>query len=125
GGGGRQPHREMPRIEDGNLKEGWIHIDARHVTGNHPAGHGDLYAPGTTRQQITKAAEDVVKYGTRQSQPGRQLQTFEMKAKVNGQKDLIRVIVDSADGNRVISAFPVRGTTNHVPSPTGTPPATP
>ncbi|WP_375744181.1 FG-GAP-like repeat-containing protein [Corallococcus interemptor] len=125
GGGGRSPHRDKPRIDDGNLKEGWIHIDARHVTGNHPAGHGDLFAPGTTRQQISKAAEDVVKYGTRKSNPRTQLQTFEMKTTVNGQKDLIRVIVDSDDGNRVISAFPVRGTTNHVPTPAGTPPATP
>ncbi|RKG90332.1 hypothetical protein D7W82_04445 [Corallococcus sp. CA049B] len=112
-------------MEDGNLKEGWIHIDARHVTGNHPAGRGDLYAPGTTRQQISKAAEDVVKYGNRKSDPSMRMQTFEMKTKVNGQKDLIRVIVDSKDGNRVITAFPVRGTINHVPTPAGTPPVTP
>jgi len=32
-----------------------------------------------------------------------------MKVKINGVKDLVRVIVDSDDANRVITMFPVRG----------------
>lgn len=103
------PHRTPPHIEDGNLKEGWTHIDGRHVTGNHPSGPGDLFAPGTTRAQLDEAAQQLVKKGTRVSDPNRQLQVFERRIKVNGLRDRVRVIVDSQDANRVISIFPVRG----------------
>ena len=34
--------RGQPRIEDGNAREGWRHIDERHVTGNAPGGPGGL-----------------------------------------------------------------------------------
>jgi len=37
------------------------------------------------------------------------MQTFEKDIVVNGKKDLVRIIVDSGDGNRVITMFPVRG----------------
>ncbi len=103
------PHRTPPRIEDGNLREGWTHIDARHVTGDHPSGPGDLFAPGTTRAQLDDAAQQLVRKGTRVSDPNRQLQVFEKRIKVNGLRDRVRVIVDSQDANRVISIFPVRG----------------
>ena len=105
----RIPHRTEPRIEDGNLHEGWIHIESRHITGNHPNGPGDLFAPGTTRKQIEEAAKILVKKGTRISDPSRRIQTFEKVIKVNGKRDLVRVIVDSDDFNRVITIFPVRG----------------
>ncbi|NNB97255.1 hypothetical protein HI113_25455 [Corallococcus exiguus] len=105
----RIPQRLKPHLEDGNLREGWIHVDARHITGNHPDGPGDLFPPGTTRAQVTKAAEEVIKYGNRMSPPNRQMQAFQMKMVVNGRKDLIRAVVDSADGNRVITVFPVLG----------------
>ncbi|WP_433131723.1 DUF6531 domain-containing protein [Micromonospora sp. CA-240977] len=104
----RIPHRSTPRMEDGNLKEGWIHVDARHVSGNHPSGPGDLFASGTTRDQLTAAAETIVQRGTRVSDPARRLQTFEKKLKINGVRDWVRVIVDSDDANRVITIFPVR-----------------
>ncbi|MEU4475645.1 DUF6531 domain-containing protein, partial [Micromonospora sp. NPDC023888] len=104
----RVPHRSTPRMEDGNLKEGWIHVDARHVSGNHPNGPGDLFASGTTRDQLTAAAETIVQRGTRISDPARRLQTFEKKMKINGVRDWVRVIVDSDDANRVITIFPVR-----------------
>jgi RHS repeat-associated protein len=98
------------RIEDGNLKEGWIHIDARHVTGNHPNGPGDLFAAGTTRRQLEKAAAKIVKKGTRVTEDiTKRMQTFEKKMVVNGKQDLVRVTVDSQDANRVITIFPVRG----------------
>ncbi len=32
----KPPWRGTAKILDGNLKKGWIHIDARHVTGDHP-----------------------------------------------------------------------------------------
>jgi hypothetical protein len=47
-----------PCIENGNLEEGWTHIDARHVTGNHPYGAGDLFASGTTRAQLEQVASN-------------------------------------------------------------------
>ncbi|HEX8704890.1 MAG TPA: hypothetical protein VF815_39015 [Myxococcaceae bacterium] len=105
----RAPHRTPPRIEDGNLNEGWQHIEGRHITGNHPNGSGDLFAPGTTRAQLQKAAEEIVKNGNRISAPGRRLQTFQMKVKINGRSDVIRLVVDSDDANRVITMFPVKG----------------
>ena len=103
------PNRNTPHIEDGNLKEGWIHIDARHVTGNHPSGHGDLFAPGTTRRQLEQAAKNIVSKGRRITvNPNGRMQTFEKDIVVNKRKDLVRVIVDSYDSNRVITIFPVR-----------------
>ncbi len=100
--------RGRANIEDGNAAEGWAHIDARHVTGNAPEGAGDLFAPGTTRGQVQAAAQQVVDSGTRVSRPETRIQTFEGRASVNGQTDVVRVIVDASDG-RVITVFPVRG----------------
>lgn len=100
--------RGRPHIEDGNAVEGWRHIDERHVTGNAPGGHGDLFAPGTTRAQIQAAAEEVVANGTRTSPGGARMQIFQQRMTVNGQSDNILVQVDASDG-RVITIFPVRG----------------
>ncbi len=102
------PPRATPRIEDGNSKEGWIHIDQRHVTGNSAQGPGDLFAKGTTRAQIDAATKKVVLKGTRISDPKYRMQTYEKRIKVNGKVDRVRVTVDSHDHNRVITAFPVR-----------------
>jgi hypothetical protein len=102
------PWRGRPRIEDGNLREGWRHIEGRHVTGRHPEGPGDLFASGTTRAQLQRAAEEIVERGVRISQQNRRIQVFERRMTINGQHDRVRVVVDSADG-RVITMFPVRG----------------
>ena len=59
--------RAKPRIEDGNSKEGWQHIDERRVTGNSSQGPGDLFAPETTKWQLDVAAQGVVGTGTRTS----------------------------------------------------------
>ncbi|UOG74198.1 DUF6531 domain-containing protein [Hymenobacter tibetensis] len=99
--------RQKPRLDNGNTKEGWQHIDERHITGNSPKGPGDLFAPGTSRQQIQKGANKVVAKGKRVSDPNKQIQTFEKKIVINGRKDLVRVVTDSHDGNRIISMFPV------------------
>jgi hypothetical protein len=102
------PKRTKPRIEDGNSKEGWQHIDERHVTGDSPKGPGDLFPDGTTREQVEKAAVTVVAKGVRISKPHKQIQTYEKRVKVNGKSDRVRVLVDSADNNRVITTFPAR-----------------
>jgi type VI secretion system secreted protein VgrG len=101
----RIPHRKTPRIENGNAHEGWVHIDARHVAGT--ASGGDLFPAGTTRMQIEAACVKVVKKGTRCSLPSRQIQRFEKRTVVNGKRMRLRVVVDSDDDNRVITAFPV------------------
>ena len=105
----RSPNRDTPRIEDGNAKEGWIHIDARHVTGDDPKGPGDLFAPGTTRAQIEQAARTLVKKGLRVTDPSKRIQIFEKVIIVNGKKEMVQVVVDSDDGNRVITIYPARG----------------
>ncbi|WP_123725914.1 RHS repeat-associated core domain-containing protein [Pseudomonas protegens] len=97
-----------PRIEPGNHKEGWQHIDERHISGTHPEGAGDLFPAGTTQDQIQKACECLVKKGTRISDPSRRIQTFEKRMKVNGKKDRVRGVFDSQDNNRTITVFPVR-----------------
>ena len=102
------PWRGNPTIQNGNLNEGWTHIEARHVTGTHPHGAGDLFAAGTTRTQLQRAATDVVRTGTRISDPSRRIQVFERRMTINGQSDNVRVVVDTRDG-RVITIFPVRG----------------
>ncbi|MNL19775.1 hypothetical protein D3C87_1409940 [compost metagenome] len=98
----------IPRIEAGNSKEGWQHIEERHISGTHPTGAGDLFPSGTTQDQIQKACECLVKSGTRVSDPRRQIQTFEKRMKINGRVDRVRGIFDSHDGNRTITVFPVR-----------------
>jgi len=98
--------RTKPSINDGDLKKGWLHIDARHVTGDHPHGPGDLFKSGTTRRQLEQAANKVVAKGRRVTMdPDRQIQTYEKKTVVNGRKDLVRVVVDSKD-NSVVTMFP-------------------
>lgn len=78
------------------------------MTGNSPKGPGDLFPEGTTREQIEGAPDAVVTKGVRVSDPSRRMQTYEKRVKVNGKVDRVRVIVDSADNNRVITTFPVR-----------------
>ena len=92
-------------LEDGNLEEGWIHIDARHISGTHPAGAGDLFPTGTTRAQIEIMAQTLVNEGVRISPLKRRMQTFEMRMKVGGEYFRVRTTVDSSDG-RIITIFP-------------------
>ena len=106
--GQRIPHRQPPRIEDGNQKEGWQHIDERHVSGTADKGPGDLFPPGTTRKELEKVASKIVQKGTRISDPSRRIQSFERVVKVGGRRDRVRVVVDSDDGNRVVTMHPVR-----------------
>lgn len=97
-------------MENGNLKEGWEHIDARHITGNHPNGHGDLFPSGTTRQQLESASNQIIKKGKRVTEDiTKRMQTFEKKMTINGKTDLVRMTVDAGDNNRIITMFPVRG----------------
>ncbi|MFD0528947.1 RHS repeat-associated core domain-containing protein [Kitasatospora arboriphila] len=104
---GLSPHRTKPRIENGNEKEGWQHIDERHIAGTSAHGPGDLMPPTTTRAQVQDAVEKVVKRGQRISDPGRRMQLYERRMTVNGMSARYRVLVDSHDGNRVITFFPV------------------
>ncbi|MER6996965.1 putative T7SS-secreted protein [Streptomyces sp. NPDC000410] len=99
--------RAKPRLENGNPKEGWIHVDQRHIAGNHNSGHGDLMPPTTTRAQVEAAAHTVMEKGTRVSDPARTIQTFEKRMSVNGMRARYRLIVDSTDSNRIITFFPV------------------
>jgi len=101
-------NRTPPRIDTGDIRDGWIHIEARHITGTHPSGPGDLFAPGTTRAQLEEAAKKIVANGTRTTDPSRRMQIFEKRIKINGKRDRVRVRVDSEDGNRVSTMFPVR-----------------
>ncbi len=90
-------------LEDGNLDEGWIHIRARHMP---PNGEADLFPLGTTRANIERITQRLVRKGTRISPLHRRMQTFEMRMKVRGKSLLIRTTVDSSDG-RIITIFPV------------------
>ena len=100
-GGLRRPR---PTIPDGNLKGGWKHIDARHVTGDHPNGPGALFPPGTTRAQLEAAARELAAKGTRQTEPGIAKQTYTGRLTVNGRRGLVKVVI-GPDG-KVISIFP-------------------
>lgn len=98
-----------PRIEYGNLRWGWVHIEARHISGEHPTkGAGDLFTLGATKQQLEDAARSIVRNGERISDRFRRIQVFEKQIEVNGKADLVRVVVDSQTNNRVITIFPVR-----------------
>jgi len=97
-----------PWIPPGNEKEGWQHIDERHISGTHSTGPGDLFQQGTTQAQIQAVCECLVKKGTRISDSNRRIQTYEKRMKVNGKVDRVRGVFDSQDGNRTITVFPVR-----------------
>ncbi|MGW3458381.1 DUF6531 domain-containing protein [Streptomyces olivaceoviridis] len=99
--------RTTPRLENGSPKEGWQHIDERHISGTAQGGHGDLMPPSTTRGQVEKAVRTMIERGQRVSDPARRIQTFEKRMTVNGMSARYRLIVDSEDGNRVITFFPV------------------
>ncbi len=49
------------------------------VTSTHPKGPGDLFASGTTRQQLQQAAQKIVAKGKGISDPSRTVQVFEKK----------------------------------------------
>jgi len=101
--------RKPPVIQDGNFKEGWTHIDARHIPGLGKTNQGDLFAPGTTRAMLQAAVVKIVGKGVRVSDhPSRRLQSFEDRLRINGQVDVIKAIVDVVDC-RVITVFPVQG----------------
>ena len=95
-----------PRLEPGNDNEGWEHIVKRHITGNHKDGPGDLFPKGTTMKQIKKLAEELVDKGKRITQPNKRIQIYEKRSIINGLRGHFRVIVDSLDGNRIITIFP-------------------
>ncbi|MCZ4121138.1 RHS repeat-associated core domain-containing protein [Streptomyces sp. H39-S7] len=100
--------RQKPRIENGNVKEGWIHIDGRHISGTIPnhGGLSSLMPPTTTREQVLKAATTAVRKGNRISDPAKRMQLFEKKMTVNGFTAKYHVLVDSHDANRVVTFFP-------------------
>jgi hypothetical protein len=90
-----------------NSKKGWQHIDERHITGNSPQGPGDLFPPGTTRAELEKAAEQIVKKGTRSSGSAQTvMQNFEDRIKIHGERMRVRVSVDTRTGE-IITMFPV------------------
>ncbi|MFF6968052.1 RHS repeat-associated core domain-containing protein [Streptomyces anthocyanicus] len=100
--------RKRPRLETGDLKKGWLHIESRHITGTNPSTkHADMLPPGTTREQVHAAARKAVRNGTRISDPGRRIQNFQKRMKVNGMYARFQVTVDSHDGNNIITFFPV------------------
>ncbi|MFF4901667.1 RHS repeat-associated core domain-containing protein [Streptomyces sp. NPDC001068] len=100
--------RTTPRLETGDLKKGWIHIESRHITGTNPSTrHADMMPPTTTREQVHAAAKKVVQRGTRISDPAKRIQTFEKRMTVNGHSARYSVTVDSHDGNNIITFFPV------------------
>jgi RHS repeat-associated protein len=107
----RIPHRAKPRLELGNDNEGWIHIMQRHMVEftNLVNSQGDLFAPGTLWSHIEQGSSKIIAKGRRMSNPNRRIQTFEKKMVINGKKALYRLIVDSDDGNRIITMFPVEG----------------
>jgi len=104
----RIPHRAKPRLEQGNNREGWVHIRQRHIPGG-GTNQGDLFAPGTTQFQIEQAANKIMSKGKRLSDPNARIQRFERKMVVNGKQANYRVIVDADDGNRIITMFPALG----------------
>ncbi len=102
----RIPHRATPNLPDRD----WDHIFERHIPGgSHPSLQGDLFAAGTTRDQVLQAAKRLVSSGTRQSDPSKVRQVFEKKMVINGKRANYRVVVDSDNSNRIITMFPIEG----------------
>ncbi len=84
------------------------HIRKRHVPGGDlPHKQGDLFSPGTTREQIAEAARKIIIKGKRQSDPNKIRQVFEKRMTVNGKRAQYRLVVDSDDANIIITIFPI------------------
>ena len=94
-------------LNDGDLKGGWRHIDARHITGDHPGGAGDLFEPDTSRAEVEALARDIVKNGTRVSKPHKTMQTFELKRKFQGKRERFKASVRT-DTEELITVYPAR-----------------
>ena len=95
-------------IPNGNANGGWNHIEARHITGTDPGG--DLFAPGTTRAQLSDAANDLVSGGQRVSDdPSLPVQTFQDRMSINGVRGQYRAVVHMPSGT-IISMFPFTDT---------------
>jgi hypothetical protein len=108
-GNPRRIHRDTPRIEDGNSKEGWQHIDERHVSGTNPGG--DLFPKGVTRDELLAVAIAVVRKGARRKPNAEQpMQVFEKRIRVKSVWCDVRVVVNARFCNRVITMFPLKGT---------------
>ena len=106
----RIPHRLKPRIEQGNDREGWIHIQKRHIPGaGETSSQGDLFAQGTSIFDLQRSAAEIVKKGRRMSDVRKRIQTFENKMIINGKQARYRLVVDSDDSNRIITMFPIGG----------------
>ena len=94
-------------LNDGTLRKGWRHIDARHITGDHPGGAGDLFEPNTSRAEIETLAKEVVKNGTRTSEPDETVQTFDHKTKFQGKREWFKAVIDTAS-DELVTIFPMR-----------------
>jgi hypothetical protein len=95
-------------MHTGDSDKGWIHIEGRHITGvlpNPKGGPSDLFAPGTTRQQLERAADIIVKKGVRISDPNNVIQVFEKRMKINGSNGCSGLL--QAETNKVPSAAAV------------------
>ncbi|WP_217430433.1 hypothetical protein [Parasulfitobacter algicola] len=94
-----------PRILDGNSRKGWEHIQKRHMP---PDGEADLFAPGTTREQLQDAADEIVQNGARQTPPTNKVQTFTKRMTINGMRANYKVVVDTVT-DEVVTMYPMLG----------------
>ncbi|WP_170833407.1 hypothetical protein [Litoreibacter albidus] len=94
-----------PRILDGSSRKWWEHIQKRHMP---PDGEADLFAPGTTREQLQAATDEIVQKGVRQTPPTSRVQTFERRMTINGLRANYKVVVDTVDDS-VITMYPMFG----------------
>lgn len=100
----RIPHHARPRMDE----RSWEHIYRRHIPGGDvPSRQGDLFAPGTAREQIEEAARKLIASGKRQSDPSKVRQVFEKRMVINGKRAQYRIVVDSDDANKIITMFPI------------------
>ena len=99
------------KLEDGDPKKGWIHIESRHITGTHPKNQtepADMFKPNTTRAEIDKLAREIIKKGTRVSEDSsKRMQLFELKTKFQGKREYFHCYVDTKE-NWIITVFPYR-----------------
>ena len=103
-----KPWRGDLILNDGNLKEGWIHIEARHITGTHPSPkHADMFEPDTTRAEIEQLAREVVKNDTRISDPRKVMQSFELKTVFQDKREWFRASIKTTT-DELITIFPIR-----------------
>ncbi len=93
-----------PQMVDGDLESGWLHIEARHITGDHPRKGGTIFPKGTSKEALLEVSNQLAKEVNLCSAPCSSRLVFEGIGKLQRTSLRMRLVMDSK--GTVTSLFP-------------------